>query len=296
MHFILTDRFQSSFFAWSIVCIAAIASDIQPPLLPGINPEPGIGTHAAKVVADCIHSSRVKEIGLSLLKKNASVAEDAPSDIFQSSDRLTEDEVNKFQHKLARTIVVFLELLHLLIARNRDLLLNVIQERRKESSAAAAAAAAVPPPTKPVARAQTAMTAPAFSPNPRSLMRPSSFSERDIREPLRTRHTTGENRSRGHGRSKSYADDQSYSGSLGGSAGNVRTDSAIAVQSELQRAFISLTKALYPGIVGIMQGECPRWLKQCCQENYFSLGTYRQARIGKLKCSMPHATICFVGL
>ena len=258
-------------------------------MLPGINPEPGIGTHAAKVVADCIHSSRVKEIGLSLLKKNASVAEDAPSDIFQSSDRLTEDEVNKFQQKLARTIVVFLELLHLLIARNRDLLLNVIQERRKESSAAAAAA--VPPPTQPIARAQTATAA--FSANPRGLMRPSSFPDQDSTrdrfsqsvtgEALRSRHTTGEDRPRSHDRSRSYVDDQSYSGgSLGGGGGNVRTDSAIAVQSELQRAFISLTKALYPGISGIMQGESPRWLRVCCQENYFSLGTYRQTKICKL--------------
>jgi hypothetical protein len=28
-----------------------------------------------------------------------------------------------------------------------------------------------------------------------------------------------------------------------------------------------------------MQGETPRWLKQCTQDNYFSLGTYKQTRI-----------------
>ena len=224
-------------------------------------------------------------MGLSLLKKNASVTEEVPpSDIFQSADRLMEDEVNKFQQKLARAIVVFLELLHLLIARNRDLLLNVIQERRKETPA-------VVPLTQPIVRAQTAMAQTAFSANPRSLMRPSSFDGTEGRERLsrsvtehglRSRHTGGDDRSRSH------ADDQSYSAtSLAGGAGNVRTDSAIAVQSELQRAFISLTKALYPGIHGIMgQSETPKWLKQCCQENYFSLGTYRQTRIRTFSCAL----------
>ena len=60
---------------------------------------------------------------------------------------------------------------------------------------------------------------------------------------------------------------------------NDRTDSAIAVQSELQRAFISMSKVLYPLLSATVPGETPRWLKLCGQENYFSSGTYRQARI-----------------
>lgn len=246
----------------------------------GINPEPGIGTHAAKVVADCIHSSRVKEMGLSLLKKTSNVAEVNHSDMFQSADRLMEDEVNKFQQKLARAIVIFLELLHLLIARNRDLLLNVIQERRKDTNSHSVA-----PPTQPIARAQTASQVGA--PNPRSLMRHTSFDGVNVRDATRKRVSCSvidgnmRNRNSADDYSRSHADDQSYSAAslAGGGGGNVRTDSAIAVQSELQRAFISLTKALYPGISGIMQSDSPRWLKHCCQENYFSLGTYRQTQI-----------------
>ena len=71
--------------------------------------EPGIGTDAAKVVTDCIHSSRVKEMGVSLLKKNGSAAEEEiGSGIFPSADRLDDAEVQKFQNKLARSIIVFL--------------------------------------------------------------------------------------------------------------------------------------------------------------------------------------------
>jgi hypothetical protein len=63
-----------------------------------------------------------------------------------------------------------------------------------------------------------------------------------------------------------------------GGGPNDRTDSAIAVQSELQRAFISMSKVLYPLLSVAVHGETPRWLKLCGQDNYFSSGTYRQTR------------------
>lgn len=58
-----------------------------------------------------------------------------------------------------------------------------------------------------------------------------------------------------------------------------RTGSAIAVQGELQRAFINMAKALYPKVQGIMQSDTPRWFKQCAQDSYFSLGTYKQTKV-----------------
>ena len=100
----------------------------------GINYDPGIGIEAAKVVSDCIHSSRVKEMGMYLLKKNTNVEEEEDMDVLHSYDRLGEDEVAKLQLKLSRSLIIFMELLHLLIARNQDLLLNVIQERKKGDS------------------------------------------------------------------------------------------------------------------------------------------------------------------
>lgn len=238
----------------------------------GINADPGIGTDASKVVADCIHSSRVKEMGQALLKKSPRVAaEDLSSDLFQSADRLGEDEVVKYQSKLGRAIVVFLELLHLLIARNRDLLLNVIQERRKETPATAPF-----PPSTTAGRSQS-QTQGAYASGNRSFARAGSFDGsvdpkdpriiRSISEEVMRNKLSGDDRSRTGG--SGGGDDHSQSAaSLAGGAG-MRCDSAIALQSELQRAFIALTKNLYPGISLIMQSETPRWLKQCCQENYF---------------------------
>ena len=70
----------------------------------------------------------------------------------------------------------------------------------------------------------------------------------------------------------------------------VRTDSAIGIQRELQLAFISLAKDLYPMIHGILEIDTPRWLKQCCQDNYFSAYTYRGAKIRKYA---SHGAIVF---
>merc|ERR1712032_1037381 len=64
-----------------------------------------------------------------------------------------------------------------------------------------------------------------------------------------------------------------------GSIPSSRTDNAIAVQSELQRSFLSMTKTLHPLISAVISSECPRWLKLCCQDSYFSSYTYRQTRI-----------------
>ena len=248
---------------------------------PGTNAEPGIGTNAAKVVNDCIHSSRVKEMGVCLLKKNGNVAEeDISSGIFLSADRLGEDEVKKFQNKLARAIIVFLELLHLLIARNRDLLLSVIQEKRKEQPNGP------PPPTGGASRAQTSasMAGQSYSTNPRNFARLNSYDGSEKSSGITRSISEDTSRARLPDERRSQMDDQSNAGGASlSAAASVRTDSAtlVAVQSELQRSFISLTKSLYPSIAGIMQSETPRWLKQCCLENYFSLGTYRQTRLRK---------------
>jgi hypothetical protein len=85
--------------------------------------------------------------------------------------------------------------------------------------------------------------------------------------------------------------DESISSSQHGGAGSerLRTDSAIGIQSELQRAFISLSKDLYPMILGIIGSETPRWLKLCCQENYFSAYSYRQTKIREYRC---HCCCC----
>jgi hypothetical protein len=47
--------------------------------------------------------------------------------------KLSEEEVMKYQATLARSIVIFMEFLHLLIARNRDILLAAVQEHKRRS-------------------------------------------------------------------------------------------------------------------------------------------------------------------
>ena len=59
-----------------------------------------------------------------------------------------------------------------------------------------------------------------------------------------------------------------------------RTDKAMAVQRELQIAFVKLTKDLHPPILSVIRSETPKWMKQmCCQADYFSSNNYRQTRI-----------------
>jgi hypothetical protein len=274
--------------------------------------EPGIGNAAAKVVADCIHSSRVKDMGVTFLKNQRSVAEETFGEyasIGFDNSRMSDEEIRRLQVKLARGIVNFIELLHLLISRNRDLLLAVVEARKEYANAQAAAqngsggskgpgsfkdnvsigspegrkglfAASMPAPTGIHARTASnstqssqlrAISHPAHAhtssgpiavtaAKPRSQLSASSV-------PLT--HESPQIRPRKFGTAGSVS-----VGSL-----NDKTDSAIAVQSELQRSFVSMTKVLFPNLTTILGDEAPRWLRQCSQDNYFSTYTYRQTDI-----------------
>jgi len=250
----------------------------------GMSADPGIGIDAAKVVSECIHSSRVKEMSTLLLRRSSNVEEE-DDDVLQSYDRLGEEEVKKYQLKLARSLVVFMELLHLLISRNRDLLLDVIQTRKKNEAGSAA-------------RHGRDISISSYNTLSKQISLPGNASAGD-----RSRHgaehqrrdsaanestSSSQDRKSGedvstasHGKRNSEAD---YSGGTMSSfkdpgTERVRTDSAIGIQRELQLAFISLAKDLYPMVHGIMESDTPRWLKQCGQDNYFSAYTYRQTKI-----------------
>ncbi|ACI65622.1 predicted protein [Phaeodactylum tricornutum CCAP 1055/1] len=256
------------------------------------NTDPGIGNDAAKIVADCIHSSHVKEIGLALLKRNSDFPEHDPnSDFLTDNDRLSDEEIKKLQVKLARLIVVFVELLHLLIARNRDILLGVIKDRKKSDNSMAETgsgnrsfhrtASLGPTVSDSIDRHPRSNIHQQRYPHQRhdsqgnmhdfSALQPSSsvpplgpprwrrqqHTDQTDTAPHHTRSQTdggatrsGEFRSnrsdtdsRGAGRYKGQNPSVEHlstdSGSNSGGA-VFRTDSAIAVQSELQRAFISM--------------------------------------------------------
>jgi len=249
----------------------------------GIDTDPGIGFEAAKVVSDSIYSSRVKEIGLYLLQKNNNVAEEEDADVLQSFDRLGEDEVNRLQLKLARSLVVFLELIHLLVARNRDLLLAVIQERKGKAESASM---------------HTSMHASVHSRNkslssrevPLSEPRPAKNLPRQNSMPMFQDALSSDGRSRDESGPRAHKQAHS-TGSLSGGladwemsahsvdADPLRTNKAMNIQSELQRAFLGLTKDLYPMIMGIMGSETPKWLKSACQESYMKGSAYRNTKI-----------------
>jgi hypothetical protein len=281
-------------------------------LFAGMSSDPGIGIDAAKVVSECMHTSRVKEMGLFLLRKTTNIEED-DDDVMPNYDRLSDDEINKYQLKLARSLVVFMELLHLLISRNRDLLLDVIQTRKKAEGE----------------KHSRDVSMGSFAPSMknRSMAADVSLPGTLNTSGDRSRHGDHGHRRNGSGTNDSVAssqDDRSredisttrrqsnadeyasvysnkrqqsvvtlsedYSGNTivslkDPATERVRTDSAIGIQRELQLAFISLAKDLYPMIHGIMGGDTPRWLKQCCQDNYFSAYTYRGAKIRKfIRC------------
>ena len=214
-------------------------------------------------------------MGLYLLKKNTNFEEEEEVDALQSYDRLAEDEVKKLQLRLARSLVVFMELLHLIIARNRELLLEVIQERKRGDSSTRHGHSLI------VARGDLSLS---DGKSNRSVGTRQSNAN-DSMSDLKAR---GEESSRSHHRGKasssqgfgSLANDD-YSVASVFASEKARTDCAIGIQSELQRAFISLAKELHPKILGIMATETPRWLKQCTQDNYFSAYTYRNVKIRK---------------
>jgi hypothetical protein len=255
--------------------------------------EPGIGTDAAKVVADCIHSSNVKEIGLSLLKKNTDISDGDTTEFSLEYDRLTDEEIRKLQLTVASLIIVFIELLHLLIARNRDRLLDVIQVRKKgepsesqykeESIGGRSSSRSQSGGKIPVEhRRDTSDPSPgsSYSFNPprstvgsidgRSLPNFPTPATQDFKFRVRTTSESTANARIDIKRSRNGGD---------GSVGTTKADSAIAVQSELQRAFITLCKLLLPQINNIMMEKTPRWLRSCTLDNYFSSGTYKQTKL-----------------
>jgi len=258
----------------------AIATNGQAVL--GINNDPGIGAKAAKVVADSLHSSRVAEIGQTLLKKNTNVTEEV-DDVLQSYERLSEDGVKWFQLKLARSVVVFIELLHLLIARNRDMLLDIIQARKKSDGSSSSKKVLKRSASRPEGAGGGGGGSSAGARGTDSISRGFRVRARSFGtvEMAQLQHDAkmpddGTSQSTGHG--IGVDDNQSNAGST--STDKDRTDAAIALQSELQRSFISLCKGLYPMILGIMgPSDTPRWLKQCTLDNYFSSYNYLQTRL-----------------
>lgn len=219
----------------------------------------GLSAESAKLIMECIHSSGVKRIGLTFLAVNAKSDESDDSAMYNPYESLDEDEIEIAQTKLARMIVTFLELLHLLIARNRDVLLTVVQARKRRGGgdASSVASGSIHGGYAATPRAGTTHSF-SNSPMKRQSTDVSGMYDRSSESDFVGRSIIAEN--------------------------NDRTDSAIGVQSELQRGFISLVKGLSSILLDTLNSEIPRWMRTCHQDsNYFSTGQYRHANIRKCK-------------
>ena len=195
------------------------------------NTHQGIGKDALKIVAECIHRSNVRDIAQLFLQRppSATTSSDDERTPDTPSDRLSDDEIRSCQLKLARAVVLMMELLLLLIGRNRDILWKVIKDRKKESDSHILNAAL-------------------------SIGRMPSLGADVMR-------------------------DISFDAISTASGMDQRTDSAIAVQRELQRSLISLVRSVIQPISEVLRDETPQWLALCCNEGYFSCRGYRQTNL-----------------
>lgn len=214
-----------------------------------------------------MYSGKVKEMGLVLLQKDAYVSEqnDGGFGMLASYDRLTEAEVIKLQLKLARAIVVFMEILHLLIARNRDLLLEVMEARKRGEVISTTASVGYQ-------NRGAASVARSRSGTPESMSRQRGHSRGlSNTSGISTGYiSNGETEA-----SRRHTDDASAS-NFSSLMANDKTDKNIAVQSELQRTFIGMAKTLYNPLTAILGDDTPRWLKEICKDNYFSSSIYKR--------------------
>ena len=258
-----------------------------------ISKEQGIGTAVMKVVADCIHCSRVKEMGQYLLKRNRYVVEeDEAGESLTMDDRLSEEEIMKNQEKLARGIVIFMELLHLLIVRNRDLLLAVAQARKRDRDRLSHSHSHSHNEKRETKSLQSHRGMSKFN-----YSNPSSPDSIDRHRRMSSSHSVGvsvassegmstvegsqfQSSAAGKGMSQHQSTASMGNFSIGSWSVLDRTDSSFVVQSELQRSFLSMAKALYPIISNVIREETPRWLRLCSRtDGYFSSGSYRNTRI-----------------
>jgi hypothetical protein len=198
--------------------------------------------------------------------------------------KLSEEKVMKYQATLARSIVIFMELLHLLIALNRHILLAVVLEHKRRSR---------------------------YSQNSNNMMNKMSSNASYFSNPAspdngpRTSRATSWSARPGSsssivGQSIGIMSDafstveQQDAGGGVGDAGSVvsamgsvskavwgKTDAAIAIQRELQRAFISLAKLMQRLIYSAIYSETPKWLKHCTQYQYFYSGAYLTTKLCK---------------
>jgi len=254
---------------WCSLLFRTVVATVGQSVL-GKNADPGIGTTATKVVAESIHSSQVKDITVALLGKGEGKLDETDEAYRFEYDYLSRDESNRLKLKFARLVIVFLELLHILVARNRDGLLVVVQERKKSDTSSSRGRGRGASRTR---QRDSSIGSYSSQTDTRNQRREASLGRSSKRSILQHRRSATDDSDA----KKMMNPENSVHSNL--SSGGLRTDSAIAVQSELQRAFTSLTKSLFPYLQEALDGNTPRWLHQCKKDNHFSTGVYSKTKI-----------------
>merc|ERR1740139_2483 len=201
----------------------------------------GIGPAATRVIVDSLFSSRIKEIAKHFLTLPVS-DEMGTLPMKSTSNRLGEEEVIVLRKQLARGLIMFMELLHILILRNRELLAAAKRAKRHLKN---------------------------LSPSNEC---PSVFS--DGSENITDSPTSRYSSYRYSSYDASSVDDN-MSVLTGMAAKKKKGPDSNAANRELEMNFTSTAKILDPLIDGILQNETPQWLKFCCKNNYFKSKAYR---------------------
>jgi len=253
----------------------------------GTQADEGIGRDAVKVVSESIHCSRVKEIGLEFLS-NKELRNEETNESASVYDSLSAAEVSKNEIRLARSIVALMELLHLLICRNRDLLLSVLKARKNAKDGSSVCS---------ISLNGGSMYGGSMCPSRSTAYRNNihaineGYVSDDVDRDRRYGNTlAGKSPSRSFYDTIASHDSEMYrtyddmhnpvmnsAASIGSQSD--RTIDACSIQRELQRAFTSMAKSLYPVLVKTIKNETPRWIKTCWQDcKYYSSGIYRRTR------------------
>jgi len=236
----------------------------------------GLSGDSAKLVMECIHSSGIKRIGITFLAANAQQEESsAEAGMYSPYEALNVEEIEVAQTKLGRMIVTFLELLHLLIARNRDVLLTTVQSRKRRAGDASSVASGS------VYGSVHGSIHGGYATTPRAAGS-HSFSPMKRLNGDRNTNDNGLDYSTFDRTGNEIVGRSIIADTIHSQVSNNcdRTENAIGVQSELQRGLVSLVKALSHNLLDTLSNEIPRWMRSCCQDsNYFSTGQYRKADI-----------------
>ncbi|GMH54206.1 hypothetical protein TrST_g8868 [Triparma strigata] len=230
----------------------------------------GIGKDAAKILVDALHQSRICTMAVKVLSSKSLYQQ-------RSSKRvevLPDAEVLTLKRQLSRSMVMFLELLHTLLIKNRELLLAWVARKR--------AMKAEEPGSEDLhlhGRTSHRSVAPSYN-----FGNTVTGVFKNPTAPL-NRGTTGST----SGSRTSFTDSvaetehENEEGTFNPQTTltpNENLKSDIGVQSELQRSFSSTTKCLYPLLVTwINEDEVPRWIEMSGMEGYFASSSYKVVKM-----------------